>query len=406
MSNIAPLPHRDSPKLAAIREELRRVAALPFQEAKTLPPEAYEDPALAELERTRIFREDWMCVGRADQIPDTGDYLTGKIDNQPIVAIRQKSGAIRAFSNVCLHRLATLLHGIGRLGGPLTCPYHAWSYSAEGRLIATPHAPVQKSPECQSGAMRLQEFPVEEWGGFLFVSLSQTPQPLAPRLPGLMKLLPGVALERYRNTTSHDEVWNVNWKMLTENFIESYHIFMVHQGSLEPLTPTRNCVMLEGGDGYAIHYCPMIEEAGREIAHPLKPDVPQDSQRVAFDFVVYPAFMVAGTHNFLWWMSLQPLGPSQVAVRWGTGVTPEVIADPAYANYGAELDAFVALANSEDKAILARVREGAAGPLSRPGRLTPFDRPIWEFVRYLDRTLNGPSAPGNIAPLEKSAAAR
>jgi choline monooxygenase len=378
---------------APLTSALRQIAALPLADGQSLPSTSYGNPDMAALERSRIFQQEWICIGREDQLPKPGDYLTDSIDGQAVIAIRQKEGTIKVFSNSCLHRLTRLATGAGHVPGLLVCPYHAWSYNLGGGLMATPYSQIQNTPECKAGALRLREFAVELWAGFVFVSLAEAPTPLTPRVAGLEARLPGVNMAAFGATRMHDESWPCDWKMLVDNFVEGYHIFTVHRTTLEPLTPTRLGEMQDGEDGYSLQFYRMVETAAAEFAHPGKPGVPADARDKVFTFQVFPSFVVSGSHNWLWWMSIQPAGVGLAKLRWGICLTPEVIADPAMTDYGPFLDAFIAKANDEDHAAVVQAHDGVAGPLALTGRLVPMDQPIWEFIRYLDRQINGAPTP-------------
>jgi nitrite reductase/ring-hydroxylating ferredoxin subunit len=389
MTNLISLPSTPAASVHELTRSLRDVAALPLADARSLPSSLYGNPALLELERREIFQSEWVCIGRADQLPRPGDYITDAIDGQAIVAIRQKDGAIKIFSNSCLHRLTTLAVGEGHLSGPLVCPYHAWSYNVAGGLIATPYSSLQKDAACKGETLKLREFACEVWGGFLFVSLAEDPEPLAHRLAGLERQLPAVAMERYHATRKHDEIWECDWKILVDNFVEGYHIFTVHKDTLEPITPTKSAVMKDGGDAFSLQYYSLVKEATSELAHRGKAGVADGERGLVFTFQVFPSFIVSGSHNWLWWMSIQPLELNRAKLRWGICLTPEIVADPALAAYPDELDAFIATANNEDMVAVTRAREGISGPLPLVGRLTTLDQPIWEFIRYLGRALGG-----------------
>lgn len=391
-----------------ILNDLHGIASLPIEEAKSLPPAAYTSPELADLEREKIFQEGWICVGRADQLPNPGDYLTHEIDKQPIVSVRQKDGSIRTFANTCLHRFTTLVEGQGHVGGMITCPYHAWSYTQDGRLSKTPYAPIQNEPSCKAGEMRLQEFKTDIWEGFLFATLNPDPRPVAAQLGGLLDHIPGMDMGRYKHFAMYEAVWDVNWKLLIDNFIESYHLFRVHDTSLEPICPTALCRTTNGGEGYAIHFCPMTPDSdeGFGLAHRAKPGVPEGQNNQNVDFSIFPSFVAMAHHNYIWWTSSQPEGVEQVRVRWGSAVLPEILEDerfgPAFAK---EVDDFIVLAMNEDKYLLPRINKGVHAPLTQPGRLAPLDHPIWEFIKYLDRSLNGDSAAPSVLPVPRRAAA-
>jgi phenylpropionate dioxygenase-like ring-hydroxylating dioxygenase large terminal subunit len=118
--------------------DLAATSARPFDDAVAMPPSVYTSPAFLAAEQAEIFAREWICVGRASALSEPGDYLTDEIAGQPIVVIKDRAGTIRALSNVCLHRMSTLLAGRGN-AKVIVCPYHAWSYELDGTLRGAPH---------------------------------------------------------------------------------------------------------------------------------------------------------------------------------------------------------------------------------------------------------------------------
>ena len=116
---------------------LRENAAQPFEQARAMPPEVYTSEAFLAVELESIFSKEWLCVGRASALAEPGDYAAWEIAGQPVVVIRDRDGTLRALSNVCLHRMSTLLHGRGRTRA-IVCPYHAWTYNLDGTLRGAP----------------------------------------------------------------------------------------------------------------------------------------------------------------------------------------------------------------------------------------------------------------------------
>ena len=378
--------------LTQLLRELDKATSLPLDQARMPPPAAYLSQELAELERKMIFGIGWSCIGRVEQLSIAGDYLAYDIAGQPVVAIRQKDGSIKAFSNVCLHRCTTLVDGAGHLPGSIVCPYHAWTYNYDGVLRGTPHSDVQHSAACKSGQMRLRQFKVELWNNWIFVSLNPLANPLAPQLEGLLGHMPGVDLGQYQNVVLRDEIWDVNWKLLTENFIESYHLFMVHSKTIEPWCSTRTARFVEGGPAYTLHHCPTVPGTTMNMVAAAKP---ADSNAAAadpnfgIDFCIFPSFMAAGDRTQVWWMALQPKGALQTAVRYGFCVTPDTLSGAKREDVARDAAAWLDTANGEDKAIITRVMRGIAGPITDSGTLGGRqDRPVWEFNRYISRMLN------------------
>jgi choline monooxygenase len=380
--------------VAKLVDEVHQVASLPLERARMLPPPAYTSRDFAELERKLIFEKGWLCIGRTEQMPSPGDYIAHHIAGQPIIAIRQKDNSIETFSNVCLHRCTTLADGVGHLRGALVCPYHGWSYSYDGVLRATPYSEMQRSSECKSGQMRLRKFRTETWNSWIFVTLDSAPKPLAPQLAGLLAHMPDLGLERYENIVIRDEVWDVNWKLLTENFIEAYHVFMVHPKTIEPWCSTKAAQFVEGGAAYTLHLCPTVPGKTMQMVqvdHSSPSNIPGSDPNFGIDFCIFPSFMAAGDRHQMWWMALQPMGPERVTVRYGFCVTPESLLDGTREDVAREAAEWLDSANGEDKAIISRVMRGIAGPITDLGTLGgPQDRPVWEFNRYIDRMLHKP----------------
>ncbi|NBT43236.1 MAG: Rieske (2Fe-2S) protein, partial [Alphaproteobacteria bacterium] len=107
--------------------DLRRNTSVPFEQARAMPTSVYTSEDFVEAELKHVFSKDWYCVGRADALSKTGDYVTAELAGQPIAVLRDADHQLRAMSNVCLHRMSTLLQGRGN-AKTIVCPYHAWTY--------------------------------------------------------------------------------------------------------------------------------------------------------------------------------------------------------------------------------------------------------------------------------------
>ena len=118
-------------------DELRENVSVPFERARAMPPAVYTSEAFMERELSDIFAKDWFCVGRASALAETGDYVTLELAGQPIIVLRDGTGVLKAMSNVCRHRMSTLLEGRGNARS-IVCPYHAWTYNLDGSLRGAP----------------------------------------------------------------------------------------------------------------------------------------------------------------------------------------------------------------------------------------------------------------------------
>src|SRR6478672_3852301 len=133
----------------------------------TLPGSDYYLPEVFVLERERIFLRHWFYLGRVDELTEPGDFRAVDVAGESIVVVVDKGGSLNAFYNVCRHRGSQLCDpGSGHMRGAIKCPYHAWTYSFDGRLIGTPLVGVD---ELDRSSLSLWPVRVDVWQGFVFV---------------------------------------------------------------------------------------------------------------------------------------------------------------------------------------------------------------------------------------------
>jgi len=211
--------------------------------AETLASRFYTDPAILALERERIFLRTWQLVGTLSQpcgevngvlrtTSDPESFFTLDLAGEPIVVVRDAAGSLRAFSNVCRHRAGPIAQGAG-CRKVLNCAYHGWTYSLDGRLVGTPE--VDGMEFFDRSAMGMVPLRCETWEQFIFVNFAPDGPSLAEYLgniPELAREFPfaGLALAERR-----DYLVNCNWKVYVDNYLEGYHIPIVHPGLLKEI---------------------------------------------------------------------------------------------------------------------------------------------------------------------------
>jgi Rieske 2Fe-2S family protein len=233
----------------------------------TLHAKAYGDPAILERERREVFARAWMIVGHAAEVAHPGDYVAADIAGEPVVALRDGEGRLRAFSNVCRHRAAQLATGRGSCGSVLRCPYHGWTYRLDGTLAAMPEA-RGFGEDFDRDAVRLPEFQIAELGGLVWVNMDPAAEPirtwfgeeLCERFEalGIDRLVPTTGREWRPRALLHGLVdarsvddamalipeprwqrpeaeYGHNWKTLADNYLEGYHVPIGHPGLLRLL---------------------------------------------------------------------------------------------------------------------------------------------------------------------------
>ena len=156
------------------------------QGARTMPREKYTSPEIFALEKERIFARSWLCVGRASAFAKPGDYQLRTIADESLIMVRDRGGELHAFFNVCRHRGTRLCQAsTGQLSETIQCPYHAWTYSLDGRLLGAPH--MNEIPGFEKKDYPLHEAAIAEWEGFVFVNIAKDPQPFETVWAPMMK---------------------------------------------------------------------------------------------------------------------------------------------------------------------------------------------------------------------------
>ncbi len=220
---------------------MARAVNRPFTEAETLPAPFFTEPEVYRLERSRIFRSAWTCVGREDEVSEPGSYLAVDVGTSSVLVVRDEEGRLRAFQNVCRHRGTRLVEEVCGTGpGLVQCPYHAWTYTADGRLVGAPH--MDGVTDFRKEDYGLLPVRLESWRGFLFLNFDVHAAPLLSAIEGLASRAKPYPLEGLRRTHRVTYDIRANWKLVSENVNECYHCPGVHP-ALAKITPYRS-----GGD--------------------------------------------------------------------------------------------------------------------------------------------------------------
>jgi choline monooxygenase len=210
--------------------------------ARGLPSSAYTSEEFFALENDRLFRDGWVFVAFAHELPTSGDAVPVSVAGCPVLIVRNGAGEIRAFHNVCRHRSLQLVDAPGNVGRVLRCPYHSWTYSLDGELKITPYFGGRNPGDAPEGFDRscrgLVPVRFAVWHDWIFVNLSGTAPDFDGYVSPLARWLEDIDFGELTHLTTIDlgEV-RCNWKLLMENFIEPYHVQYVHSSTTEqPLT--------------------------------------------------------------------------------------------------------------------------------------------------------------------------
>lgn len=365
-----------------MHEELAHVAGLPELEAQCLPGCFYTSPEYFAWEVETFLAREWHCLGRADEVAKPGDYFTARLLDEPLLVVRGDDDKIRVLSNVCRHRGMPLAEGSGSTRR-FVCSYHAWSYRRDGVLATAPRmADKGVTPE----TCRLPEFRSEIWNGFIYVNLDQEAAPLAPRLGRLESLLANYEGGGMRIVHVAEEEWRTNWKCLVENFMEAYHLSVVHPETLHPYTPTglsRKSMSDDAFTSYCANYPDDIPSRGAGA-----PRLSAEERKRSTLFCLFPTQVASQAATLLVSFSLQPVAVDRVRVRWTMSTFGDELT-------GDEIEQRIALwneVNREDREKLERMQAALSSRHAPSGALAPkdYEGTIWDFYRYLARQVPAP----------------
>ncbi|MCC6848101.1 MAG: aromatic ring-hydroxylating dioxygenase subunit alpha [Deltaproteobacteria bacterium] len=272
---------------------------------RLLPPRTFFSPAVFDAEMTRIFARSWVHVADLDELRNGGDFVAAAIGASPVVVLRGHDGVVRGFLNACPHRGATLADGRGNCGRQLRCPYHAWSFATDGRLVG---ASSRDEFACDFSTVALQPIRVACCGPMVFGCLDSDAPSFEEWIGELPEALARHGGDRLERAFEYAYEVDVNWKVYVENGLEGYHVAVVHD-VLNDFVETKD----------ARHH---FEEHGSYTHASIKPEyramIPElphlsaeERGRVRFGLVFPNLIPVLGPVEFSY-LRIDPLGPERI----------------------------------------------------------------------------------------------
>lgn len=343
------------------------VATAP-ERAFALPRAAFADAAVFEAEVERVFKAGWVPVARESEVGAPGDYRALELFGVPVIVTRDMAGEIRLLSGVCRHRGRLVAEGSGNARA-LTCPYHLWRYRLDGRLAAAPG--MERSAAFDRSACALPAFAVERWGGWVFANLDGKAAPLGPQLAPLAGRLAAIdpASLVTADVITLDSPWN--WKLMVENFLESYHHIGPHAATLQQSNPGLGTYAGDGADAFAILENPPANDRHGPFV-------------VAAIFPLTLMFFTEGPERLGAWYEMDQIAHGGFRLRIHLLTTAEFAASPeAVAAYRAQVMAV----HDEDIPACRGAQAGVMSPLYEPGPLSHLEACLWRFHAHLQRRL-------------------
>ncbi len=356
--------------------------------AAMLPPVLYTSDEVLAFEHDALYAKEWLCVGRAERIPNPGDWFTVTIADEPLIVARDKDGEIRCMSSVCQHRAMKVCEGEGN-DTTFKCPYHHWIYGLDGRLLGAPA--MERTEAFDKSDWGLPRLQVEQWMGFVFVNMDPDASPLTPTLDRYSKYLANYHLEDAvcpGTFTLEDMPWN--WKVMFENFNDGYHANRLHQfvqdfcpSSMsafpEPWTDDSNVIFRTAG------YTHMDGgfNATHRVIMPIFPELTEE-ERTRSTFALVPPTLCFGTApDQCFFFLVRPKSAQTIDVEIGYIFHPSALDDPLFEEKMILSDAGVQVFVRQDQDATTKVQAGLNSRFAPRGRYSWQEESHVQFNRWL-----------------------
>jgi phenylpropionate dioxygenase-like ring-hydroxylating dioxygenase large terminal subunit len=351
-----------------------------------LPAWVYNHPELTALEIERVLKPSWQVVCHVNSIPRAGDYETFDLGPESVLVLRDRDGSIRGFHNVCRHRGARLLDGSGNCPSTITCPYHGWSYRQDGGLIGVPMR--DSFPGLERAEYGLRPVRIDIAFGFVFVCLAGDPPPVA-KIWG--KLAEELAPYRFEEMVPlapiSSDVWNVDWKIAMDNYLESYHVPIGHPGLYRMFTPDYDDQASVPGVARGLSWMReqlssrWSERMYQKLVSRAATHLPEKERRCWRFYSALPNLGVDVFPDQMDFFQVLPAGPGKCIVRGTTFGLPGASEELRAVRYLS--DRINTQVNNEDKWLCQRVQRGLASSSYKPGPLSRLERCMHEFHNLL-----------------------
>ena len=358
-----------------LRPILQSLAALPADSPMGLPGIFYTSAERFDWEKKTVLQKGWHCLGRQDEVPGAGDFFTVQLLEEPLIIVRGDDGVVRVLANVCRHRGMPLAEGRGNVKR-FICSYHAWMYGRDGALL---RATRMENKGFDASSCRLHSYNIQLWNGFIYCSLDAEAAPFSNEAETLDALLEPYKSDTFRLVHVAEEVWHTNWKCLVENFMEGYHLSVVHPQTLHDYTPTGLAKKSASGPGFTSYMANYPETAARrgKGAAGLS-----DAERHRSTlFARFPTQVASQAASLLVSLSIFPISAEKIRVKWTMSV------------YGDDLDAATIQeriqlweeVNTEDREKLEKMQIALRSQHAQSGPLAgdDFEGTIRDFQLWL-----------------------
>jgi len=367
---------------------------------QTLPSNWYLNDDIFALEREHIFFREWVCVARAEQLPNPGDHLVLDVLGQSILLLRNTEGKLRGFYNVCRHRGAQLcapetgkkpeeeshnrlpLKGGVVAGRSILCPYHAWRYDLDGQLQRAPH--MTEDMGFDASEVQLHAVGCESWGGFVFVHLTpDEARPFDKQVAAAAKGFERYPIENLRIGRTISYQVRANWKIICENYNECYHCGPVHPElcKIVPAFRDRGGADLDWERGVPHREGAVTFTESGTTDRRMFPGLNEDEQQRHKGDLLYPNLFISAASDHVAVFVLRAQSANLTHIDCYFLFETYEMEQPGFDC--ADAVDFWHLVNRQDWAICERVQQGVTARIHKQGIFSPMEDWNLDIRRYV-----------------------
>ena len=371
-----------------------------YEAGRVMPGLAYRDPDVYEAEVAQIFRTGWISVACGQNVPNSGDLFPVRIAGQSLFVARDEENRVRVFYNLCRHRGAGLVDEPCHVeGGRIACPYHGWTFGVDGRFKSAPHLhrDEKRGPPNPTEMDRLGLMPVRSavWRDIVFVNLSGDAKPFEDFIRPLADRLTHWTESELRPLCSDEYEIQSNWKFAVENFLDIYHLPVLHSQaglSFDDALSTEDVEVSDDIIGFVMPQGYGADSGLAELLLPRFPGLGEDEQQRLELFSIFPNTLLIVEPENSQVIVLRPQSAGVTSETFANYVVSDASQAESLADERAELRRESLEINDQDARLLAGLQQSRSmdvGGDTQPAEawdITPqrFQR-IWARKLLADR---------------------
>lgn len=365
----------------------------PLDQAAHAPGAVYHSPDVYAREVEVLFKKEWLFVGREEELPNRGDYMTMRICDEPIVVARDRNGELNAFFNMCVHRGVEVAQGAGNARS-FKCPYHGWVYDLEGRLKGAAH--MDQSAGFDRANCRMRPLRLAVWRRNIFICFDLEGRPFEEAIAPFEKDFGFLGMEGCRLGNRIRLELDCNWKFVPENIMDFYHVNVLHAGTFGSNFSWENDnVVLRARGEFSIWYQAAPPTPGGELLLGKMPWMEDRDVSFASHGFMMPNLTIFGRVDCVRPFVAWPLGPDRCEILVYHLFPEEVFERQDIEEKLKVYEDYQLKVLGEDISMMESMQRAMSSPTYVAGRMSTLEKPLHHYLNgYLDRIFGDEGARG------------